>query len=141
MTTAFFRLVLMIGTVAAVVAALPSVTLSSGAKKAIAVGVGQEFEVKLPGNPTTGFSWKETKVPKGLSKESSTYVPAPHAPGIVGSGGTFQFRFKALEEGTEQIDFEHKRPWENDVAESATVTVNVGATAVQIDAAGSAAQR
>lgn len=67
-------------------------------------------------------------IPLNLNEHgSATYVPSSTAPGIVGAGGTYIFRFKAqgdhgtLHEGV--ITLAYKRPWEN--APYRTVNVNI----------------
>ena len=38
-----------------------------------------------------------------LSPEGSRYVPAPHPPGLVGSGGTAIFEFRATSHGAQRL--------------------------------------
>jgi inhibitor of cysteine peptidase len=61
---------------------------------------GDVLVVSLPGNPTTGFSWRLRKVDRAVLKlTSSAYIPNKTSPPKVGSGGKFVFRFRALVEG------------------------------------------
>ena len=57
--------------------------------------------VSLPGNATTGYSWRLRRVDRTVLKvTSSKYIPNRTSPSKVGSGGKFVFRFQALAEGT-----------------------------------------
>jgi inhibitor of cysteine peptidase len=57
--------------------------------------------VSLPGNATTGFSWRLRRVDRAVLKlTSSDYIPNKTSPPRVGSGGKFVFRFRAVADGT-----------------------------------------
>ena len=90
----------------------------------IKVKNGSEFNIKIAGNPTTGYSWylnNEDELKKGgvqptnLNEyKSADYVQDDAPQGMVGVGGKFDFKFK-LDEGKKnvpEIIFSYKRPWE-----------------------------
>ncbi len=80
------------------------------------VPVGQWVLVRLPGNPTTGYQWTVAAV-NGESVQLTSepqYVPTPVKPGIVGGGGTFYFKFRALKPGLTTIKLIYQRPWLKD---------------------------
>ncbi len=78
---------------------------------------GQEFEIRLQGNPTTGYGWQVTEIDaQKVQMLADDYVE--HKQGdqpIVGAGGTYVFRFKALTAGQAHIEIVYRRPWEKDV--------------------------
>jgi inhibitor of cysteine peptidase len=84
--------------------------------------VGQEIEVRLEANPTTGYRWQVVRgAPAVLdSLEEGTYAPAPTAPGTVGGGGTVAWRFRAARAGHDSFQLAYRRPWEPDSAPAQT---------------------
>ena len=79
--------------------------------------------VKLEGNPTTGYSWTYTMDPEGVVSEvSNEYVADKASEGVVGSGGTFVFKFEAVAPGEAELVFSYHRVWEEDVPPIQTVT-------------------
>jgi inhibitor of cysteine peptidase len=76
----------------------------------IELGVGEEFELQLPENPTTGFRWKF--VSNGGSAcvlQSDNFEPTNRTPG---QGGTHLWRFKAAQIGLVTIDLVYQRSFE-----------------------------
>ena len=104
----------------------------------IKVKSGSEFEIKIPGNPTTGYSWiltnDEELKSAGLEasnldeiKTAADFVEASHQPGMVGVGGTFDFKFK-LSEGKKNVPdiiFAYKRPWKKNNKDADIIKVKV----------------
>lgn len=71
---------------------------------------GQVIEVRLPANPTTGYTWSVhhrdwNLIPLGHWYESS-------APGTMGAGGTQVFRFRTNANFRHDLTFFYERPWE-----------------------------
>jgi len=55
-----------------------------------------ELVVSLPGNATTGYSWRIRSVNQIVLRHVSTrYIPKKTVPPKVGSGGTYVLRFRA----------------------------------------------
>ncbi len=80
------------------------------------VPVGQWVLVRLSGNPTTGYQWQTAAV-QGQSLRlmaEPQYVATPVKPGVVGSGGTYYFKFRALQPGLTTIKLSYLRPWQKD---------------------------
>ncbi len=80
------------------------------------VPVGQWVLIRLPGNPTTGYQWQAAAV-QGQSVRlmaEPQYVATPVKPGVVGSGGTYYFKFRALQPGLTTIKLIYLRPWQKD---------------------------
>ena len=78
------------------------------------VRTGDIIQVVLKGNPTTGYSWTaaladgDTAILEQLGDPS--YVPDSN---LIGAGGTFTFRFKALKAGQAVLKLVYTRPWES----------------------------
>ena len=68
----------------------------------VSLSSGDVLQVSLPANATTGFSW-ETVEHGSLTPAGSRYVPTPHRPGLVGSGGTAIFEFRATSPGAQHL--------------------------------------
>jgi inhibitor of cysteine peptidase len=93
--------------------------------------VGEVITLSLEGNPTTGFNWQTTAI-QGNAVEAAgkpEYVPQPHPPGTVGTGGTFIWKFRAIKPGKAIVELEYVRPGEKDIppAETFTATFEVQA--------------
>ncbi|MBN1631396.1 MAG: protease inhibitor I42 family protein [Thermoleophilia bacterium] len=80
----------------------------------VTVEAGDIVDVVLEGNPTTGYGWTVD-----LSTEDAaileqvgepTYVPDSE---LVGAGGTYTFRFRALAVGEATLVLNYARPWES----------------------------
>jgi len=91
--------------------------------KIIRVKVGQEFTIVLTTNPTTGYDWECTSIYEWIQPLNKTYQA--DNTGLVGSGGTDTFRFKAHGQGKAALDFVYKRSWESTPLEQKSFTVEV----------------
>jgi inhibitor of cysteine peptidase len=90
----------------------------------IELSKGQELEVVLPANPTTGFRWRlETSAEPALAAQGDSYA----APGAAASGraGTHRWRFRAENAGRGTISLALRRPWETKGAADRTFQVEV----------------
>lgn len=83
------------------------------------VAVGQSFDVQLPANATTGYSWvldsASSQGLDGVTAGESTYVLGDQAAGRTGAPGTQVFRFVANRSGSVVLAFLYRRPWSPDV--------------------------
>ena len=70
--------------------------------------------MRLPGNPTTGYSWEVSGGVGGVAglEGKGGYQPDPDPQGKVGSGGMFTAAFKVLAKGRTTLKFVYRRPWE-----------------------------
>lgn len=97
---------------------------------------GQKIVIRLPGNPTTGYSWfagkTEGEAVKLVGEIAYRQDAAPE--GMVGVGGQFAATFEAAKAGQAKISLEYTRPWEKDTPPIKTfaVTVNVKAGALAL---------
>jgi len=89
--------------------------------------VGQEFNITLDSNQSTGYGWQlaEPLDESILQLVGSEYEP-PEGGGI-GAGGQDLWTFKAVGEGETEIGLKYVRPWEEDgvPAKERTFTVTV----------------
>jgi inhibitor of cysteine peptidase len=94
----------------------------------VALASGQDLVVRLPSNPTTGYRWIYVE-PKDavLRVDGPSSYEAQSTGGAAGAGGTEIWKLAPLKPGQQQLRFEYRRPWEQDVAPSrvATYTVTV----------------
>ncbi|MFC2035398.1 protease inhibitor I42 family protein [Chloroflexota bacterium] len=93
------------------------------------VRVGEEFEVKLCSNPTTGFKWSEDSQisdPTVLKQKNHEFVgPESEPPPPPGTPGQEIWIFETLKQGTTEIYFKYSRPWEGGEKSEWTFTMNV----------------
>lgn len=83
-------------------------------KSPVTVKKGLSFVVTLESNPTNGSLWHLNEQPDGtkLRLEESHYSPDANPHGLVGTGGTQTWQFKALNEGDTVLKFAYKKSWE-----------------------------
>ncbi len=88
---------------------------------------GQTLLVRLPSNPATGYRWVYVEPKDAVLKVDgpSTYEAAQSAGSTVGAGGTEIWKLAPLKAGRQQLRFEYRRPWEQDVAPSQVATYAV----------------
>jgi len=79
----------------------------------VQLAIGQTFEVALPGNPTTGYTWTVWGVlPSQVSTVSDSYETSAPA-GVVGAGGVQTIAFRAATAGSATLTLGYARPWES----------------------------
>jgi inhibitor of cysteine peptidase len=98
--------------------------------KTVSAKVGDQVEVILAGNPTTGYAWTVTMTDadKAVLEQQGdgVYTATSTDSSVVGSGGTYTFTFKAIAKGTANPKFDYARSFEsNPPAQTFTATVNV----------------
>ena len=71
---------------------------------------GDQVELVLPGNPTTGYTWVVAEVPSILEQKDEPEFVAESD--LIGAGGEFHFRFIATDPGTAQLVLMYERPFE-----------------------------
>ncbi|MFO0675968.1 MAG: protease inhibitor I42 family protein [Polyangiaceae bacterium] len=100
------------------------------------VARGRDVVVRLPSNPSTGYSWGVTSTNRTFGyPKSSTYEADPLPPGsgpVVGGGGTEVFTWSTSSglpmTGTHTVRLGYRRPWETNVAPIETFTFTVTIT-------------
>ena len=95
--------------------------------RSIDLRLGQEIEVSLQANPTTGYRWEMVQAAPAVLDVLSgqTYAPAPSAPRVVGGGGTVTWRFRAARAGHDSLQLVYRRPWEPDGAPAQTFKCDI----------------
>ena len=91
------------------------------------VKVGDIIQVVLKGNPTTGYTWTAalSEQDESILEQMGEYDYVSDS-GLIGSGGTFTFRFKALKAGEATLKLVYSRPWESvQPLETFSMTVKV----------------
>ena len=85
--------------------------------KTITIKVGDDLQVILGGNPTTGYSWTASlsDADKAILQQQGDPLYAQQSTDstIVGSGGTFTFTFKGATPGQVTLKFGYARSWES----------------------------
>ncbi|MGB7877414.1 MAG: protease inhibitor I42 family protein [Ilumatobacteraceae bacterium] len=79
----------------------------------VSLGVGDQLDVRLESNPTTGYSWELGPLPDGLQLVSSDF----EEPGgsLVGASGTQLFVFDVVGPGNGILRFEYVRVFDDPV--------------------------
>ncbi len=72
--------------------------------------LGDEFNVRLSENPTTGYSWNLTST-AGLERVSDQYLPSKTSGPMAGAGGVHSYFYKAVKPGDQGLHGEYRRPW------------------------------
>lgn len=82
-----------------------------GNKDSLNIREGQRFSLKLPSNPTTGYSWAIESIDYNFVEvKGSDFIP-PRS-GLMGAGGQEVWMFKAVKKGNTLIKMKYARPWE-----------------------------
>jgi inhibitor of cysteine peptidase len=79
----------------------------------VSLDVGDQLDVSLEANPTTGYSWELGPLPEGLQLVSSEF----EEPGgsLVGAPGTQVFTFDVVGAGSGILRFEYVRVFDDPV--------------------------
>ncbi|MBR4284930.1 MAG: protease inhibitor I42 family protein [Methanocorpusculum sp.] len=94
----------------------------SGGEQSISAKAGEIITITTETNPSTGYSWTEPVVSEGLTiVGTGSYSDAE--PGLVGAGGFCYWNVTAEKAGTYTFTTEYKRPWEDKVSSTITVTL------------------
>ena len=81
--------------------------------------------VKLPGNPTTGYSWAVIGDPSPLKLVKSTTQRSANSKTMAGAPSVQEFRFRADAAGIVSLTLHYRRPWEHDAPPAKTYTLRV----------------
>ena len=79
----------------------------------VSLDVGDQLDVSLEANPTTGYSWELGPLPDGLQLVSSEFEEPDGS--LVGAPGTQRFVFDAMGPGTGILRFEYVRVFDDPV--------------------------
>lgn len=111
----FFLLLIALFTAPANLKADDSKPFVTDAPVPVEAVVGQEFELRLESNRTTGYSWSLVKnySHKILNLIATDYEASKT--GLMGAPGTQIWKFTADSEGQTEVIFHYARSWEKDV--------------------------
>jgi len=88
------------------------------------VTAGEEFDIRLPAHPTTGFRWQVGSLDEKVVRLVDTRYE-PTAPDPLGAGGTTVFSFVGVAKGRGRIKLVYLRPWEKGIAPARTADYSV----------------
>jgi inhibitor of cysteine peptidase len=80
----------------------------------VELAVGQELQVQLAGNPTTGYAWSVTGLDENFLRQQAEPDYQPDSD-LIGAGGVYTFHFKALQAGQTSLKLAYARSFEPDV--------------------------
>ena len=107
-------------------AAQPVVYFANDSGRTVPLGFGQDLIIRLPENPTTGYSWNAS-VTDGLLITNTVYAPDVHPTNMVGVGGTRTWTVRAVQGGTGQFEAIYVRPFDPELpAGEFNLSVQVG---------------
>jgi inhibitor of cysteine peptidase len=90
----------------------------------IKMNVGDNLEIALEGNPTTGYVWEKVEGDNTILFPQGDYEYTPAKP-LVGSGGKFVFNFLAAAAGKTKLRIIYHRTFEKNVAPAKSFEVTV----------------
>jgi len=99
-----------------------NVLYQSDSGKTLTYAVGDEFSIKVPENPTTGYSWRFRTKPKSqmvISQISDRFEEPKNS--SLGAGGEHIFVWQAVNAGEAEILGFHMRPWAHSKEEPSVV--------------------
>ncbi len=77
---------------------------------------GEEFEIRLEANPSTGYAWEVAELDESKVKLiSDNFLEGNTSGQVVGAPGQTVLRFKALASGQTRIKLVYGRAWETGV--------------------------
>jgi predicted secreted protein len=105
----------------------PVIAISiDNADSTVSIRNGQDFEVRLPVIPGTGYGWfvigSDVKRVKPIGQPVFQKSPGKET---VGATEQQVFRFEALKKGVTKLVFEERRPWEKKSMRSFTVLLRI----------------
>lgn len=92
--------------------------------QSVELRTGDQLEIILDGNPTTGYTWEQTKGNGTIVKLAGepTYTSESNP---VGAGGTYVFRYAAVAPGETTLTLIYHRSFEPDVPPLKTFTAPI----------------
>ncbi len=88
--------------------------------------INDTFQLELPSNPSTGYSWVWINKQPGSIVDTSNNSFLPDNPIWIGSGGNEIWKFKGEKAGIDTVKLEYCRSWEaNSTIETKIIIVNV----------------
>lgn len=85
----------------------------------------QPLVVRLPANPSTGYSWRYTVMGDDVLRLESVNGEAPAPNGMVGAPGEQVWSFRAQGAGRATLTYVYERVWEKNTPPAKTFTLTV----------------
>jgi len=83
----------------------------------VALRSGDEIEITLAGNATTGFSWELVEFDPAVITPLGEPVYEESGPDVAGGGGEWTWTLVAQESGECEVQFVYHRTWEDEPPE------------------------
>jgi len=80
-------------------------------KKSVELIVGDQLEITLAGNPTTGYEWMLKQVDEAILKPDGDPEFSTHSEAL-GAGGIYSFKLDAIAAGETRVDLVYRRSFE-----------------------------
>lgn len=78
---------------------------------------GQQFILRLPATPSTGYRWELSRnAAPQLQQVGEPRFINPQQAGRVGTSGLMLWTFRASTAGSNQLQLDYRRPWDQGVA-------------------------
>ena len=77
----------------------------------VSLQTGQELQLAVAANPTTGYQWTCTWTPAACLRLARDEYVAGAGEGRVGTGGTHFFTLVGQAAGEVRVDLQYARPW------------------------------
>lgn len=94
-------------------------------RSSIKMATGDNLEIALDGNPTTGYVWEKVEGDNAILPGQGDYKYTPAEPSLVGSGGKFAFTFLGAAAGKTRLYFIYHRTFEKNVAPAKSFEIMV----------------
>jgi inhibitor of cysteine peptidase len=91
--------------------------------KTVEMKCGDQFEVELPGNPTTGYVWDTSSLDSTVLRLAKTDFTINER--TIGSGGVEVMKFQATAVGTSVLKLKFHRPFEHNIPPIKTFEITV----------------
>jgi inhibitor of cysteine peptidase len=91
--------------------------------KTVEIKCGNQLEVELPGNPTTGYVWEVSSLNSNVMRLDKTDFIANEK--TIGSGGFEVMKFQAIAAGTSVLNLKFLRSFEHNIPPIKTFRVTV----------------
>jgi inhibitor of cysteine peptidase len=85
---------------------------AANAGQRVEVGAGQQIEVTLAANPTTGYTWAIRSVDESVLRPVGEPAFTPQSE-LAGAPGAQVMRFEAVATGETTLTLGYLRPWES----------------------------
>jgi inhibitor of cysteine peptidase len=85
---------------------------------------GDEFELSLISNPTTGYDWTVSEYDPAILKQMGELEYKPETE-LIGASGISKLKFKAIAQGKSKLKLIYHRTWEKNVPPAKTFQLSV----------------